>query len=321
MSEREDETCPQMPEGQQPAPPLSAALDFDLSPVPDGASTLTAPPPQAPAESAATANSTRRKGVLGALGGIGVVLAKFWSVILSVLMKWKVLLVGLKFLSLGKLLLAGSTMLISMFFYSFRFGWPFAIGLVLLILIHESGHALAARALGHPVGKMVFVPGMGAFVTTGGARNAVEDAFIGIMGPVAGTLGGLVCYGLYVLTGHPLWLVLAWFDFWINLLNLTPAPPLDGGWLAPIFSPKLLLPGIALLFFTFRHNPMVWVLALLSLPRILFAWKHGSQSPYYQTRPRDRWIYGLAWAGLAAFLALANTLTHYQMLSFVHRGL
>src|SRR5207249_9519714 len=145
-----------------------------------------------------------------------------------------------KFLTFGKLLLTGGTMFISMFVWSFRFGWPLAIGIVLMIFIHECGHALAARKLGHPVGVMVFIPFCGAVVTTRGARNVVEDAFIGIMGPIAGTLVGIVCCGLFLLTHDLFWLVLAMFCFWINLLNLTPAPPLDGGWISPLFSPKLL---------------------------------------------------------------------------------
>ncbi len=311
MSDIEAEIRRQMLEERQRAQRSQAALS-PAEPV-----SVPNTPPTPGSADARSATGASKKGLIGILGGLGVVLAKSWAVVLSVLLKLKVLLVGLKFLTFSKLLLTGGTMLLSMLVYAWRFGWPFAVGLVLLIFIHESGHALAARSLGLPIGKMVFVPFMGAFVTTGRARNAVEDAYVGIMGPVAGTLGGLACYACYFVTGHPFWLVLAWFNFFMNLLNLTPAPPLDGGWIAPLFSPKLLLPVLILLFFTFRHNPMVWVLALLSLPRILFAWKHGKQSAYYQATARDRWIYGLAWGGLAAFLAMLDTVCHDQILALI----
>ncbi|HZT41077.1 MAG TPA: hypothetical protein VFA07_02750 [Chthonomonadaceae bacterium] len=283
------------------------------------------PAPAMPAASAPAAPSSpasaapKRKGLLGALGALGAMLAKFWGVVLGVLFKLKALLVALKFLTFGKLLLTVGTMFLSMLAYSFAFGWAFAVGLVLLIFIHESGHALAARRLGHPVGIMVFVPFMGAFVTSRGGRNVVESAFVGIMGPVFGTLGGLACWALYFVTGHPVWLALAWFCFLMNLLNLTPAPPLDGGWLLPLFSPKLLLPCVGLLLFTFWQNPMVWALAIMSLPRLLHAWKYSGQSAYYKVTARERWEYGLAWGGLAAFLALASMVAHYQLLAHIGR--
>jgi Zn-dependent protease len=193
---------------------------------------------------------------------------------------------------------------------------------VLLIFIHECGHALAAKMRGNDVGFMLFIPLMGAFVTTKRyGRNIVEDAFIGIMGPIVGTLACVACVGIFFITHAPFWLALASWGFLINLFNLAPTAPLDGGWITPLFSPKLLAVGVVLLLFMARYNWLIVVLALLSIPRIISAWKADPRTqPYYQAQPSDRWKFGIAYLGLALFLALGqyslNTYLHTQTLPF-----
>ena len=244
-----------------------------------------------------------RGGVLGTLASVLLLLAKIGAPVLAVLAKFKFLLI------FGKLLLGGGTMLLSAWAYASLYGaWEIGAGIVGLIFIHECGHALAARMRGIPTGIMVFVPFMGAFVTTKRAgKNIAEDAFIGIMGPVFGTLAGLGCLLLYLPFPSPYWLVLAQFCFFMNLFNLAPTPPLDGGWITPLFSPKLLAIGAILLLFVARYNPLVIILALLSLPRIIAGWKaRPEDSDYYQATAADRWKYGAAYLGLAAFLAVAG---------------
>ena len=183
-------------------------------------------------------------GLLGALASILLVLAKIGAPLLVLLSKLKFLLIGLKLLTFGKLLLTFGSMLVSAWFWAKLYGWPFGVGVVLLIFIHECGHALAARLRGIETGIMVFIPLMGAFVTTKRyGRNIVEDAFIGIMGPIVGTLAGVACLGVYLVTHSEFWLALAQWDFLVNLFNLAPTAPLDGGWITPLFSPKLLAVG------------------------------------------------------------------------------
>ena len=105
-------------------------------------------------------------GILGALASGLLLLAKIGAPVLLLLSKLKVLLIALKLLTFSKFLLGGGTMLLSMWAWATLYGWPFGIGIVLLIFIHECGHALAARMRGIPTGIMVFIPLMGAFVTT-----------------------------------------------------------------------------------------------------------------------------------------------------------
>lgn len=206
----------------------------------------------------------------------------------------------------GALLTFGS-MAISMWAMSAGFGWPFAVGIVLLIFFHESGHAIAAIIKGHRVGPMVFIPFMGAFVTTsGGARSLEEDAYIGIMGPVFGTLAGVVCVVLAFMTHSQLFIGLAYFDFMMNLFNLAPTAPLDGGWIAPLFSPKLLGFGLILMILLGFRNPLIWVLGFMSIPRVIAAWNADpATQPYYRVSAATKWKFGFAYFGLAAFLGIA----------------
>jgi Zn-dependent protease len=241
-----------------------------------------------------------RGGILGMLAALALLAFKFLGPLAS----------GLKFLGLGKFFLTGGSMLLSMAAYATTFGWPMGVGFVLSIFVHECGHAYAARRLGWPFSFMVFIPFMGAMVAhKHGGKNIAQDAYVGIMGPIWGTASGLFALGLYYLTGSALFHALAQIILFINLFNLAPMAPLDGGWIVPLFSPKLLAAGVVLLFVIAPHNPLIWVLALMSLPRVIGGWKAKPDTqPYYQATPNDRWRFGLMYAGLAAFLAFSSYL-------------
>jgi Zn-dependent protease len=128
----------------------------------------------------------------------------------------------------------------TIWFYSNFYGWAVAAGLVLSIFIHECGHALAARRYGLPYMGMRFIPLVGGVVFhQRGNTSVTQDAFIGIMGPVFGTLTGIACAVVYFITKTPFWGSLAQLNFYMNAANLLiPAPPLDGHWLAAVFSKK-----------------------------------------------------------------------------------
>ena len=143
-----------------------------------------------------------------ATAGAGLFLAwKFKFVLLGVLSKGKLLLLGLtKFSTVA-------SMFAFLGVYWNLYGFAFALGLVLLIYVHEMGHVWAAKRLGIPVTAPMFIPGFGAFI---GLRtrlaNPTEEAYLGLAGPIWGVAGSLVCLGLWALFSHPLLLVVASFS-------------------------------------------------------------------------------------------------------------
>ena len=286
-----------------PLPPGSASPEPPQLP-PPSVSTSKPAPGQSPGK---TENA--KKGAAGGLAAIGLAIAKFWGVIVAFLLKFKFLFAAFKLLTFGKILLTSGSLLFSILLYSFAFGWQFAVGFVLMIFVHECGHAFAAMKKGKPISAMIFVPFMGAYVTHKQTDNVTDSAFIAIFGPVAGGVFGLGALYLAYVFQSPFWLALAHISFLINLFNLAPAPILDGGRIASLFSPKLLVPGMAICLAIYWRNPIVWVMMLLSIPNVIYAWKHAHEMEYYRTTSQARWIYGLSYLGLALALGYLSTST------------
>ena len=211
----------------------------------------------------------------------------------------------------GKMLTTGGTMLLSMLAYSWVFGWPYAAGFVLLIFVHEMGHYLAARKRGLAVGAPTFIPFVGAWVKMKQMPLDIEtEAFVGIAGPLAGTVASMACYGMAHQTGSELLLALAYSGCMINLFNLFPISPLDGGRITAIVSPKIWLLGVPLLaaLFVYRPSPMLIFIAILAWPqlRAAFSGKH-ERPPEYEAVSREARInYAVMYLGLAAFLAVMS---------------
>ena len=134
---------------------------------------------------------SRLKRWLAPLGALGVLLWKFKAVLVPVMKFFPVLLK------------TGGSMLVTIGLYTLALGWKFAVGFVLLIFVHECGHLIAARRFGLRASAPVFIPFMGAFILLKDApRNAWMEAWVGIGGPLLGTLGGVACYGLFLATGQ-----------------------------------------------------------------------------------------------------------------------
>src|SRR5213596_4019214 len=183
---------------------------------------------------------SRIKKALGPLAVVGVLIAKFFAKL-----KFAVLPL-LKFLPI--LLKSGGTMLLMIWVYMQLWGWQFALGFVLLLLVHETGHLIVARKFGLKVGAPVFIPFMGAFIALKEApRNAWMEACVGIGGPILGSLAAAACHALGLALDYPLFIALAWTAYFLNLFNLTPVGMLDGGRVVTALSPWLWLPGFAAL--------------------------------------------------------------------------
>ena len=245
---------------------------------------------------------SRIKKALGPIAVVGVVIAKFFAKLKFVLLPL------LKFLPI--LLKSGGTMLLMIWVYMQLWGWQFAIGFVLLLLIHETGHLVVAKKFGLKVGAPVFIPFMGAFIALKEApRNAWMEACVGIGGPMLGSFGALICNALGEMFAAPIFIALAWFGYFLNLFNLTPVGMLDGGRIATALSRWLWLPGFGLLvWFVWMYptNFVIWIIVALSLPRIysLFRKRTEEEQRYFEVIPSQRWIMSILYFGLIAVLLL-----------------
>src|SRR5579862_2086845 len=203
---------------------------------------------------------------------VGPVAAAFLALLAKLKTIGTILLTFLKFAKLGKVALTAGTMIVSIWLYAQIFGAWFAVGLVVLIFVHEMGHVWAAYRMGIPVSAPIFIPFMGALILTKkfGNKLITQDAIIGIGGPIMGTMGSAACVGLYELTGSQLMLALGFFGFFLNLFNLTPIYPLDGGWIVRAVSPILWFIGIVVLGYLVIagriNNPMIFILVILGIP-------------------------------------------------------
>jgi Zn-dependent protease len=253
---------------------------------------------------------TRLKKALGPVAVVGVVIAKF-------LAKLKFfILPALKFLPI--LLKSGGTMLISIWAYALFFGWPFAVGFVLLMFVHECGHLIVAKKFGLPVSAPVFIPFMGAFILLKDQpSNAWMEACVGIGGPILGSLGALGCNSLGEIFNMPLLIALASTGYLLNLFNLMPVGFLDGGRIVTALSRWLWLPGFAmLLWFGWKFpNFIVWLIVIASLPRIfsLFRKRTEEERRYYEVTPAQRWTMSILYFGLIAALALGMYTAHNEL--------
>jgi Zn-dependent protease len=221
----------------------------------------------------------------------------------------KTLFLLLNAAKLGKILMSSGTMLISVVAYAFLFGWWYAVGFVALIFVHEMGHYVAARQRGLDVGLPTFIPFVGAWIQLKEMpHNAETEAYVGMAGPLAGTLGALACYYLARSTDSQLLLALAYSGFFINLFNLIPLRPFDGGRISAVVSPKLWFVGVPVLIalFFYRPSPLLIVIALLAAPHIwsVIRGKEAENREYYLSSIETRVSYATLYLGLAAFLAI-----------------
>jgi Zn-dependent protease len=110
------------------------------------------------------------------------------------------------------------------------YGAKFGIGLAVLVLVHELGHFIELRRRGLAAALPMFVPGFGAYVRwTAAGVTADARALVSLAGPLAGAVGAALCGLMWLRTQNRLWLALASFSAFINLMNLIPVWRLDGG--------------------------------------------------------------------------------------------
>lgn len=236
----------------------------------------------------------------GPLAAGGLLLLKFGA-------KLKALLFLLPKL---KIFTTSASMLVSIAAYAWIWGWAFAVGFVLLLLLHELGHVIQLRREGVEASAPMFIPFLGAVIAAKSmGDDAAAEARVGLAGPVLGSIAALVPLAIWLVTGNEFWQALAYVGFFINLLNLLPVLPLDGGRAMAALSPWVWVAGFAgLVALTIAFpNPILLLVLLFGGFESWRRWK-ARKSPesraYHDIPARTRALVAVVYLGLAALLAV-----------------
>jgi Zn-dependent protease len=250
-----------------------------------------------------------RKRIGSGLAGVLALLAKFGTAI-------KALLIALPNM---KLLVTAGTAFVSVAAYSIFFGWEFAAGFVVLLFVHEMGHVIALRREGIQASAPMFIPFLGAAIFSRSlGDNALAEARVGLAGPILGSLGAVAVAVVGELTGSSLLIALAYFGFFINLFNLLPVIPLDGGRAAAAMSPWMWFVGLGVLVtlaFVDQGNPILLIIVLFAAFQTWQRWQRRKsrsleEAAYYRVAPQHRLLVGAVYIGLIALLVFGMHETH-----------
>jgi Zn-dependent protease len=234
----------------------------------------------------------------------------------------KLLLLLLTTLKWGKLATTGGTMLLSIGLYAWIWGWPYAVGFVVLIFVHEMGHYIAARQCGVNVSLPVIIPFI-AWVK----HDPVDvrtNTYIAFAGPLVGTVGAVAFYLCGRYTGNNLLIAISYAGLFINLFNLIPLPMLDGGQITAILSPRVWLFGVPVMLalMLYRPSPILFMVAILAIPQLIAAWNYDPNAPEnkaYSAVPLEAKLqYGALYLALTAYLGVMTYEVH-EMLSGIAR--
>jgi Zn-dependent protease len=218
----------------------------------------------------------------------------------------------------AKFLTTSASMLVSVAAYSLIWGWKFALGFVLLLFVHEMGHVIQLRREGVPISGMLFIPFLGAAVGTrslGG--SAIAEARVGLAGPILGSIGAAVVMIAGFATDSEFLQALAFTAFFLNLFNLLPVVPFDGGRAMAAMAPWMWFVGLgAMAVFLFTHpNPVLILFLLLGAYEVYRRWKtrksgEEGNPDYYDVPTAQRVLVGAVYVALLVLLVLGMDATH-----------
>jgi Zn-dependent protease len=223
----------------------------------------------------------------------------------------------------AKVLTTSGTMLVSIAAYSLIWGWKFALGFVVLMFVHEMGHVIQLRREGIEASAPMFIPFLGAVVMAKSlGDDATAEARVGLAGPIVGTLGALALLPVALATGEDFWYALVFTGLLLNLFNLIPVVPLDGGRAMAALSPWMWFVGLfamALLAFA-MPNPIILIILVLAIFETYRRWKarksgDDAVNAYYRVKPAHRV------AILAVYLGLIVVCVVGMGLTFVERDI
>lgn len=258
-----------------------------------------------------TSTTTGRRSLPKLLSGLlillGVWALKAKGVFLLFFEKIRLLLVN-PFEGFGAMqyAIAGGSFVVTIVAYTTQAPLAVVVGFVVLTLVHEVGHAVAIRAKGLRAGFLVFIPFIGGAVTLKDQpRSAYDDAMIGLAGPFAGTLGSLACLQIYKWVHDPLWLLIAFLGFGINLLNLIPIGMLDGGRISAAITKWMWVFGGAALVWKLwdQPNPLtVLILVLAAFQVYASIVREHTDERFYEISGAQRAAIAVLYFALVIFL-------------------
>ncbi|HEY5257816.1 MAG TPA: site-2 protease family protein [Candidatus Baltobacteraceae bacterium] len=217
----------------------------------------------------ARGNNAARNAGAGAVG-LALLVAKFKGLI--------VLLLQFKFLFVfAKVFALSWTFLLSLWLYVLFFGWRFAIVILLALAVHELGHYFAFRAYGLEARLPQFIPFLGAYTMGTPPDDLEHDAYIALAGPLTGLALAALCFGIGSFLKDPFWMAVADVSAFLNLFNLLPMVPFDGGRVIAAVWPPLWILGIAgfVIAAIAWHIPIIFVIVIgaLGIPAIVAMWR------------------------------------------------
>jgi Zn-dependent protease len=251
-------------------------------------------------------------------GRLGDLARKLWAPIAAVgflIFKFKTAILAIFKL---KIFATSATMLVSIAAYAWIWGWRFAVGFVFLLLIHELGHVFELRRQGVPASAPLFIPFLGAVVGMKQMpHNVWKEAQVALAGPVVGSLAAFGLWAAGEALDSELLIALAFTGFFINLFNLIPVSPLDGGRAVAALHPALWAVGLVLLLGLTLVRPN-FILILVLVVGGIEVWRRWSTrndpgvAEYYAIEPWQRAVVAVTYVGLAVVLAFAMSATHIE---------
>lgn len=212
---------------------------------------------------------------------------------------------------------AGGSFVVTIAAYATQFPLAIVIGFVVITLIHEIGHAVAIRVKGLRAGFMVFIPFIGGAVTLKDQPTSVyDDAVIGLAGPFAGTMASLLCLQFYKWTGDPLWLLIAFLGFALNLFNLLPIGMLDGGRISAAVTKWMWVFGGGAVVYKVvdQPNPLIIIIAVLAAFQVYASIvREKTDARFYEITPLQRTAIAVMYFALVIFLGHQTFMTYDRL--------
>jgi Zn-dependent protease len=217
-----------------------------------------------------------------------------------------------------KIFTTSATMLVSVAAYTLFWGWKFAVGFVLLMFVHEMGHVLEAKRQGIPVSAPIFVPFLGAAIIPKEAfPNVWAEAKLAAGGPILGSIGAAAVWIAGEAYDSEFLIALAFTGFLLNLFNLLPISPLDGGRMAAALHPALWIVGLIGLagLTVLAPNPILILILVLGGLDVWNRWKTRKSLEgveYYRVEPWQKGVVAGLYLGLVIALAVAMSASHIE---------